>query len=230
MILQLLINIAQSILPVHFRKIVERCLLPALDIPQVISKLNVVHLIKPSICHMLMQQYRIVDNEHPVVAFLDIKSDSAHAFVKRTDSLQITNNWWNIFVKSVDRSVIWNALSDQVPGISFSSKGIMLIVCFKLQQQKVLPHTSGSIVPAYALFWITDWLLQCWTRNNFKRQGTKDDNHMYLGTPTPMELDDVVKPSSSTFGGKCFKYGERGHRKRDCPKRVRQQDFSKAHA
>lgn len=110
---------------------------------------------------MLMQQYRIVDNEHPVVAFLDIKSDSAHAFVKRTDSLQITNNWWNIFVKSVDRSVIWNALSDQVPGISFSSKGIMLIVCFKLQQQKVLPHTSGSIVPAYALFWITDWLLQC---------------------------------------------------------------------
>lgn len=40
---------------------------------------------------MLMQQYRIVDNEHPVVAFLDI------------------------FDKSVDKLVIGNALSDQVP-------------------------------------------------------------------------------------------------------------------
>lgn len=53
-------------------------------------------------------------------------------------------------------------------------------------------------------------------------------------TPTPMELDVVKPSSSSSFGGKCFKCGERGHRKRDCPNRKRQQeskqDFGKAHA
>ncbi|CDH61106.1 hypothetical protein RO3G_05925 [Lichtheimia corymbifera JMRC:FSU:9682] len=82
-----------------FRKIVERCLLPtlldqmpALDIAQGGFRAQRGALDQAFSLHMLMQQYHRTHDEHPVVAFLDIKSA----------------------YDSVDRSVIWGTLANHL--------------------------------------------------------------------------------------------------------------------
>ncbi|CDH61347.1 hypothetical protein RO3G_14949 [Lichtheimia corymbifera JMRC:FSU:9682] len=89
-----------------FRKIVERCILPtllaempALDIAQGGFRAQRGALDQAFNLQALMHQHREIHNQDPVVAFLDIKSA----------------------YDSVDRSVIWGALSDHLnqPYLSF---------------------------------------------------------------------------------------------------------------